>query len=75
MASRPPDEIARNPRARSAILRAGQRTAAEPRPLSYAGLAVPGARGAYPAPNPSDSRWTGCSSSLGVSAFNVFVFC
>lgn len=39
-------ETERNPRARSAILRAGRRTQAEPRELSYAGLAVPGRRGA-----------------------------
>ena len=39
-------EIDRNPRARSAILRAARRTAAPARPVSYAGLAVPTIRGA-----------------------------
>jgi len=39
-------ETDRNPRARSAILRAARRTAAPARPTSYAGLAVPGLRGA-----------------------------
>jgi 16S rRNA (cytosine1402-N4)-methyltransferase len=39
-------EIARNPRSRSATLRAGHRTAAAPRPVSYAGLGVPMSRGA-----------------------------
>jgi len=39
-------ETERNPRARSAILRAGRRSDAEPRALSYTGLAVPGRRGA-----------------------------
>ena len=39
-------ELARNPRSRSAILRAGVRTAASARPVRYQGLGVPGARGA-----------------------------
>ena len=38
-------EIARNPRSRSAILRAGRRTAAAAREVSYAGLGVPRFRG------------------------------
>ena len=41
-----PAELARNPRSRSATLRAGQRTAAPARTLSYAGLGVPLSRGA-----------------------------
>ncbi len=39
-------EIDRNPRARSAILRAARRTSAPAREVSYAGLAVPTVRGA-----------------------------
>jgi 16S rRNA (cytosine1402-N4)-methyltransferase len=39
-------ETDRNPRARSAILRAARRTAAPARPLSYTNLAVPTVRGA-----------------------------
>jgi len=39
-------EINRNPRSRSAILRAALRTADAARPVSYAGLAVPAIRGA-----------------------------
>ncbi len=39
-------EIGRNPRARSAILRAGRRSAAAAREVSYAGLGVPRFRGA-----------------------------
>ena len=39
-------EIARNPRARSAILRSASRSAAPPRPTSRAGLGVPQSRGA-----------------------------
>ena len=39
-------ELARNPRARSAILRSARRSAAPPRPISYDGLGVPRIRGA-----------------------------
>lgn len=39
-------ELARNPRARSAILRSARRSAAPARPVSYAGLGVPRIRGA-----------------------------
>lgn len=39
-------ELARNPRSRSATLRAGVRTAAPARTMSYAGLGVPLSRGA-----------------------------
>ena len=39
-------ELARNPRARSAILRSGRRSAAPARPVNHAGLGVPRFRGA-----------------------------
>jgi len=39
-------EVARNPRSRSATLRAGRRTSAPARAVSYAGLGVPMSRGA-----------------------------
>jgi 16S rRNA (cytosine1402-N4)-methyltransferase len=39
-------EVARNPRARSAILRSARRSAAPARPVSYDGLGVPRIRGA-----------------------------
>jgi 16S rRNA (cytosine1402-N4)-methyltransferase len=41
-----PAELARNPRARSAILRSARRSPAPPRPLSTAGLGLPVVRGA-----------------------------
>jgi 16S rRNA (cytosine1402-N4)-methyltransferase len=41
-----PAELARNPRARSAVLRSGIRTADPARPVDYSGLGVPQIRGA-----------------------------
>lgn len=41
-----PEEVRRNPRARSAILRTARRSGAPARPVSTAGLGVPGFRGA-----------------------------
>jgi len=41
-----PAETARNPRSRSATLRAGRRTDAPARAVSHAGLGVPVVRGA-----------------------------
>lgn len=41
-----PDELARNPRARSSTLRAARRSAVPARPVSFEGLGVPRVRGA-----------------------------